>query len=56
MNNIITLTPCTKLVSDSARKKKVLICNIYLLFSENPGLDGEELDDKESETKTSNVN
>ena len=30
--------------------------NIYLLFSEKPGLDGEEPDEKQSETRTSNAN
>lgn len=28
----------------------------YLLFSEKPGLDGEEPDDKEGETRISNAN
>ena len=37
-------------------RKNLIMYNIYLLFSEKPGLDGEEVDDKESETRTSNVN
>ena len=40
----------------TALEINLLICSIYLLFSEKPGLDGEEIDDNESETRTLNVN